>query len=65
MSKKLPVMSKVMELHKTTFADILNILGQGKSESNHTPKFLTDCRAEGTTRDGIWEICFYLITLSF
>ena len=35
-------MSKVTELHKTTFADILNMFGQEKSESNHTPKFLTD-----------------------
>ena len=30
MGKKPPDMSKVMELHKTTFADILNMFGQGK-----------------------------------
>ena len=31
-----------MELHETTFTDILNMFGQRKSESNHTPKFFTD-----------------------
>ena len=30
MSKKLPDMSEVMELHKKTFAGILNMFGQRK-----------------------------------
>ena len=42
MSKKPPDMSKVMDLHKIIFADILNILEQGKIRIKPTPKFLTD-----------------------
>ena len=39
MSKKPPNMS---EFNKTTFADILNMLGQRKADSNDTPRFFTE-----------------------
>ena len=47
MSKKPPDMSKIIELHKTTFVDILNMFGQGKIRIEpHTPRFLTDSSGE-------------------
>ena len=44
MSKKPTDMSQVTELHKTTFADILNIFGQRKIRIKpHTPKLEFTC----------------------
>ena len=40
-SKKPPDMSEITDFNKTTFANLLNMLGQRRSESNHTPRFFT------------------------
>ena len=65
MSKKPPDMSKDMEYHKTTFANILSICGQGKIRIKPYSQIRDSLsRAEGTTQDGSWEICFQLIPLS-
>ena len=53
MSKKPPDISKITELHKTTFADILNMFGQGKIRIEpHTQILDRLSRAERTTQDG-------------
>ena len=65
MSKKLPDMSEITEFYKATFTDILNMLGKEKSESNHTPKFLT----ESMGRSGLPKILIgkhaFNLSLSF
>ena len=64
MSKKPPDMSEIMEFDKTTFADtLLKCSDKEKSESNHTPKFLT----ESTGQSGLPKISigsFQLVALS-
>ena len=66
MIKKPPDMSKIMELHKATFADILNMFGQGKIGIEPYTQILDPLgRAKRTTQDGRWKMNFQFVPLSF
>ena len=68
MSKKLLDMSEVMDLLKTTFTDILNMLRKGKIRIEPYAQILDRLnRAEKTTQDIIdnWKACFQQIPLTF